>query len=329
MDLGARLTVPIFFLSLSSSSADKTKWTTIKADIRVAGAPSNRGPSTAGEKRAKAPRREGAAADGSKDASGASKKSASSVNAASTASATGSSDKRATPSSRPAGTPKVAGENRKAAPPAAGRPDFPLPQRPTTLPSVAKVASSTVPKPLVPSNSTNDAAASAIPSLPASVTIPNGIVAPSPNGLPTSIVPQSNGVPVDGSMQANAFRGAPTRGGVRGGPVRGGGRGGMPRKPFTGRPNLNAGGIMPFHEHDSTTLSAASYPYSPEPPFYPNQPVLGANQPYRALDPYTLDPTRYWLLGQLEWYMSVSNLARDLYLRTKVSPSLSYSLAWH
>ncbi|KAM0791015.1 hypothetical protein ACM66B_004314 [Microbotryomycetes sp. NB124-2] len=37
-----------------------------------------------------------------------------------------------------------------------------------------------------------------------------------------------------------------------------------------------------------------------------------------VLDPRTLDPTRYWLLGQLEWWFSVDNLCRDMYLRSKM-----------
>lgn len=36
------------------------------------------------------------------------------------------------------------------------------------------------------------------------------------------------------------------------------------------------------------------------------------------LDPYSLDPTRYWLLGQIEYYFSFENLCRDMFLRSKV-----------
>ncbi|ORY73061.1 hypothetical protein BCR35DRAFT_269055, partial [Leucosporidium creatinivorum] len=38
-------------------------------------------------------------------------------------------------------------------------------------------------------------------------------------------------------------------------------------------------------------------------------------------DPRVLDPTRYWLLGQLEWWFSVDNLCRDLFLRSKMDAS--------
>lgn len=37
------------------------------------------------------------------------------------------------------------------------------------------------------------------------------------------------------------------------------------------------------------------------------------------IDPRMLDPTRYWLLGQIEWWFSVDNLCRDLFLRQSVS----------
>ncbi|THU93318.1 hypothetical protein K435DRAFT_861624 [Dendrothele bispora CBS 962.96] len=38
-----------------------------------------------------------------------------------------------------------------------------------------------------------------------------------------------------------------------------------------------------------------------------------------TLLPYSLDPTRYWLLGQLEYYLSPQNMAQDLFLRKKAS----------
>ena len=37
------------------------------------------------------------------------------------------------------------------------------------------------------------------------------------------------------------------------------------------------------------------------------------------IDPRMLDPTRYWLLGQIEWWFSVDNLCRGLFLRQSVS----------
>ena len=47
-------------------------------------------------------------------------------------------------------------------------------------------------------------------------------------------------------------------------------------------------------------------------------PVVQAQIPPGCIDPRQLDPTRYWLLGQLEWWFSVDNLCRDLFLRSKV-----------
>ncbi|KAL1744278.1 winged helix DNA-binding domain-containing protein, partial [Schizophyllum fasciatum] len=35
---------------------------------------------------------------------------------------------------------------------------------------------------------------------------------------------------------------------------------------------------------------------------------------------FPLDPTRWWLLGQLEYYLSPQNLATDFFLRQRMSP---------
>jgi len=58
------------------------------------------------------------------------------------------------------------------------------------------------------------------------------------------------------------------------------------------------------------------YQYSPFPPppaLYPPVP-----QPVSQL-PFPLDPTRYYLLGQLEYYLSPQNMAQDFYLRQQAS----------
>ncbi|KAF8882173.1 hypothetical protein CPB84DRAFT_1625750, partial [Gymnopilus junonius] len=34
--------------------------------------------------------------------------------------------------------------------------------------------------------------------------------------------------------------------------------------------------------------------------------------------PFPLDPTRYWLLGQLEYYLSTQNMAQDFFLRQRM-----------
>ena len=56
------------------------------------------------------------------------------------------------------------------------------------------------------------------------------------------------------------------------------------------------------------------YPSFPPPPaLYPPVP-----QPVSQL-PFPLDPTRYYLLGQLEYYLSPQNMAQDFYLRQNAS----------
>jgi len=56
------------------------------------------------------------------------------------------------------------------------------------------------------------------------------------------------------------------------------------------------------------------YPSFPPPPaLYPPVP-----QPISQL-PFPLDPTRYYLLGQLEYYLSPQNMAQDIYLRRQAS----------
>ena len=58
------------------------------------------------------------------------------------------------------------------------------------------------------------------------------------------------------------------------------------------------------------------YPsFPPPPPLYPPVP-----QPVSQLL-FSLDPTRYYLLGQLEYYLSPQNMAQDFYLRQQASPA--------
>ena len=69
------------------------------------------------------------------------------------------------------------------------------------------------------------------------------------------------------------------------------------------------------------------YTYAPMPPLPPQ--VQNAGSPGVPLPMpqsnvgFPLDPTRYYLLGQLEYYLSPQNLAQDFYLRQQVSPSHS------
>ena len=65
------------------------------------------------------------------------------------------------------------------------------------------------------------------------------------------------------------------------------------------------------------------YPYAPLPP---PPPQINASSPSVPFPPvpqsnvgFPLDSTRYYLLGQLEYYLSSQNLAQDFYLRQQVS----------
>jgi la-related protein 1 len=62
-----------------------------------------------------------------------------------------------------------------------------------------------------------------------------------------------------------------------------------------------------------------TYPVPPPPP--PNAPPLP--MPLSALS-FPLDPTRWYLLGQLEYYLSPQNMAQDFFLRQKVTVSGIY-----
>lgn len=122
---------------------------------------------------------------------------------------------------------------------------------------------------------------------------------------------ESSGHSSQSSNPAAGYRGTGMRG-VRGASR---GRGGAARNPFATRQPTS---ISPFPEYvpslTNGTNAAVFYPgfqSNNYPTFQPLQPVL---------DPYTLDPTRYWLLGQIEYYFSVDNLCRDMFLRSKVCP---------
>ena len=68
-----------------------------------------------------------------------------------------------------------------------------------------------------------------------------------------------------------------------------------------------------------------AYTYAPHPPPPPPQAqVTGPNGTTLPLPPpqtnvgFPLDATRYYLLGQLEYYLSAQNMASDFYLRQQV-----------
>lgn len=100
------------------------------------------------------------------------------------------------------------------------------------------------------------------------------------------------------------------------------------------------GGMRPGYMGPPST-GAISYlpPLPPPPPLPPQLQHLGRTSPPSAASPtagtnpvvappvpapmtavpFPLDPTRYYLLGQLEYYLSPQNMAKDFFLRKKVS----------
>lgn len=70
-------------------------------------------------------------------------------------------------------------------------------------------------------------------------------------------------------------------------------------------------GFGPYHAGGYDVYQYSSFP--PPPALYPPVP-----HPVSQL-PFPLDPTRYYLLGQLEYYLSAQNMAQDFYLRKQVS----------
>lgn len=67
----------------------------------------------------------------------------------------------------------------------------------------------------------------------------------------------------------------------------------------------------PYHPGGYEVYQYTSFP--PPPALYPPVP-----HPVSQL-PFQLDPTRYYLLGQLEYYLSPQNMAQDFYLRQQAS----------
>ena len=63
---------------------------------------------------------------------------------------------------------------------------------------------------------------------------------------------------------------------------------------------------------------SAGYPLAPAPPVPPaTQPTAPVPAPHTKLD-FSLRPIQYYLLGQLEYYLSDDNMAQDFYLRKQV-----------
>ena len=64
------------------------------------------------------------------------------------------------------------------------------------------------------------------------------------------------------------------------------------------------------------------------PPVTPVTPTAPVPTPITKLS-FPLDPTRYYLLGQLEYYLSEDNMAQDFYLRKHVSRLAILDYALH
>ncbi|GAA5863128.1 hypothetical protein JCM3774_001430 [Rhodotorula dairenensis] len=122
-----------------------------------------------------------------------------------------------------------------------------------------------------------------------------------------------------GHGQQAGFAGRGRGRGGSGAPTRGTrGRGGMPP---ANNPNRF------FHQQQQAAMQAVGYvpvPADLDPTgtgvldAYGNPvpvPVINPAAGPVQIDPRMLDPTRYWLLGQIEWWFSVDNLCRDLFLR--------------
>lgn len=109
-------------------------------------------------------------------------------------------------------------------------------------------------------------------------------------------------------------------------------QGQSPRPPFTitQQPAVNSidhGYYVPPPPQGTTYFHPlgydyAAYSYAPMPMTTPttNQSAPPVPSP-QSLISFPLDPTRYYLLGQLEYYLSAQNLAQDFYLRQRVSDS--------
>lgn len=95
----------------------------------------------------------------------------------------------------------------------------------------------------------------------------------------------------------------------------------QPSPPHGYSPELpNAGYYLPSpdYPHYGVGYDVPYSTYTPIPVAPPPGPAPG---PISAL-PFALDPTRYYLLGQLEYYLSPQNMAQDFYLRQQVSSIL-------
>lgn len=144
---------------------------------------------------------------------------------------------------------------------------------------------------------------------------------------------------------ANGYLRGYGRGGYSRGGGGGGGAGGIRPPPFTVTPPQHLHPLAPMNELHQPGVGAPYYPpprqmgtpYLP-PPLGPNTfdaygppsplPAVNGAPPVPQIAPpvpvplspisFPLDATRYYLLGQLEYYLSPQNMAQDFFLRQRV-----------
>ncbi|GAA6046657.1 hypothetical protein JCM3770_003100 [Rhodotorula araucariae] len=283
---------------------DKNKWIPIKADITVS-AP------TAGQKRTKAAKAAGAPAAGVAEKKGAQP---SQPQAKGKVTAAAQSAKGAAPAQQ--------GKAKKGV---AASPNARTGPLDTSVDAEGVIRPFGGPSPIAGSAAPNAASASAKPTSTSTPSEANGSTPATPatssaNGSephPTHAQqPLSRQTPAFVPQPQQQFAG---RGRGRGGAVRG--RGG-------GRGGANGGGFnRHFQQQHAAALAAGYVPVPVELDANGNPivdqfgyPVAAQQQSQQAaqggfVDPRMLDPTRYWLLGQLEWWFSIDNLCRDLFLR--------------
>lgn len=325
---------------MCSHTGDKTKWVPLKAEITV-------NPSSGGASKAKAKGARVASGAGGPEKKGA-------AAPASQAAQQGQQPSKAAKAGSPAGQgthplpakPPGQAQTSKAAKKAAAAAGSPPPaNRPPTLDTsvdsegiIRPFGTLAAPNSNIPASESSSPSTSASPSLAqaskpdsastasdAPSSTPATTAAPSTTGSePNSAQPPQQGLPRQHAVfvqppaqQAFAGRGR-GRGGVPMRGARGGARGGM---------NGNGFGRV-FHQQQQhhAAMTAAGYvpvPVDVDAYGYPildayGYPVAAAQQQAAPVDPRMLDPTRYWLLGQIEWWFSVDNLCRDLFLRQQV-----------
>lgn len=234
------------------------------------------------------------------------------------------------PADGKAAAEKKAGDSPAKAKAPVGPVQHPLPAKPASSVAVDTAAkgptTAATAAPADPSSSGSNPDSS---SQPASATAPSDATfsTPATTAASSSTDAAEAGHSAHGHANAGPHGSAAGRGRGRGGaPTRGTtrGRGGLP----VNNPNrffqqqqyaaMQAVGYVPVApEADPTGASVLDAFGKPVP-----QPVLPPAAGPVQIDPRMLDPTRYWLLGQIEWWFSVDNLCRDLFLRQSVRTSL-------